>query len=171
MANSELGDEEKSRGGLGDGFYVVLIVAAVETHQQVVKDAHDAHQEEEADDALSKQVTRGALRGLPQVSDKVLLSDKKVDDPSKGSRSLTEAQASTPHHCQESGISIHTVPIGTRHSLKSRGVAVMTLALPLNLLSKEHILQDADEGDDDQEVDVFHHYGVHDELAAGAGGC
>lgn len=51
---AELGDEEQSRRGAGDGFHVLLVVAAEVTQQQIVEDAHNAHQQQEAEDPLSK---------------------------------------------------------------------------------------------------------------------
>ncbi len=56
-----LRDEEESGCGASDGFYVFLVVAAEVTCQQVVEDAHDAHQEEEEDDSFSKQEAWGAV--------------------------------------------------------------------------------------------------------------
>lgn len=158
-----LGDEEESRRSIGDGLHVFLIVAAVVARQQVVEDPHDAHQEQEEEDALSKQVARSALRGLSHVSDKVFLPDDKVDKPSEGSGSLTETQAGAPHHCQERGISVHAITVGTGNPFKSRSFGTLIAAFSLHLLGKESILKHADEGDDDQEVDVLHHFaGVHD---------
>lgn len=57
-----LRDEEKSRRGAGDGLHVLLIVAAEVAPQQVVKDAHDAHEGQEEDDAFPKQVAWGAAQ-------------------------------------------------------------------------------------------------------------
>lgn len=71
---TELREEQESRCSIGDGFYVFFVVAAIVASHQVVKDAHDAHQKQEAHYAFSKQVARCALRGLPQVSNEVLLS-------------------------------------------------------------------------------------------------
>lgn len=117
VTQTGLREEEESRCSAGDGLHVFFIIAAIVTRQQVVEDAHDAHQEQEGDDAFSKQVAGGAakeickktwvrqrpantrrtnwavclpLRGLAHVSDEVLLPDNKIDDPSKGSRSFRQ---------------------------------------------------------------------------------
>lgn len=110
---TSLREEEKSRCSAGDGFYVFLIVAAIVARQQVVEDAHNTHQEQEEEDAFSKQVAGGAtnefekplvktlacktmlegtcvylpLWGLSHVPNKVLLPDDEIEDPSKGGRS------------------------------------------------------------------------------------
>lgn len=54
LAAAGLGNEEQSRRGAGDGFHVLLVVAAEVTQQQVVEDAHDAHQQQEAEDPFAK---------------------------------------------------------------------------------------------------------------------
>lgn len=59
-----LRDEEESRCSAGDGFHVVFVVAAVVGDQQVVEDAHEAHEEQEAEDALSKQVAGSAANQI-----------------------------------------------------------------------------------------------------------
>lgn len=59
-----LGNEEQSWRGAGDGFHVLLVVAAEVTQQQVVEDAHNTHQQQEAEDALPKQIARGAPKGI-----------------------------------------------------------------------------------------------------------
>lgn len=66
---SGLRDEQQSRCGAGDGFHVFFVVAAIEAHQQVVEDAHDAHEDQEEDDALSKHVARGANKGIRRKKD------------------------------------------------------------------------------------------------------
>lgn len=67
MTYTALRNEEKSRCSAGDGFHVFLIVAAVEAHQQVVEDSHNAHQEQEAEDAFSKQVAWGATKKCEKI--------------------------------------------------------------------------------------------------------
>ena len=62
MPYTELRDEEKSRCSVGEEIYVFFIVAAKVTRQQVVEDAHNAHQEQEAEDTFSKQVTWSATK-------------------------------------------------------------------------------------------------------------
>lgn len=57
-------DEQESRCGAGDGFHVVFVVIAIVSDQQVVEDAHDAHEEQEAEDALPKQVARSAANRI-----------------------------------------------------------------------------------------------------------
>lgn len=59
-AHAGLREEEESRRSVGDGFHVVLIVTAKEARQQVVEDAHSAHEGQEEEDAFSKQVAWGA---------------------------------------------------------------------------------------------------------------
>lgn len=49
-----LGNEEQSRRGASDGFHLLLVVVAQITQQQVVEDAHDAHQQQEAEDPFPK---------------------------------------------------------------------------------------------------------------------
>lgn len=49
-----LGNEEQSRRGAGDGFHVLLVVVAQVAQEQIVEDAHNAHQQQEADDSFSK---------------------------------------------------------------------------------------------------------------------
>lgn len=61
MTHTGLREEEKSRCSTSDGLYIFFVVAAVVAQQQVVEDAHDAHQEQEEDDAFSKQVAWGAI--------------------------------------------------------------------------------------------------------------
>lgn len=62
VPHTGLRNEEKSRCSAGDGFYIFFIVAAKVARQQVVEDAHNAHQEQEADDAFSKQVAWSATK-------------------------------------------------------------------------------------------------------------
>lgn len=62
VRHTGLREEEKSRCGAGNGFYVFLIVTAIVARQQVVEDAHSAHEGQEEEDTLSKQVARGAAR-------------------------------------------------------------------------------------------------------------
>lgn len=64
VTQTGLRDEEESRWSAGDRLHVFLIVAAIVTRQQEVEDAHDAHQEQEEDDAFSKQVAGGAGREI-----------------------------------------------------------------------------------------------------------
>lgn len=59
-----LGNEEQSRCGAGDGFHVLLVVAAEVTQQQIVEDAHNAHQQQEAEDPFPKQIARGAAKEI-----------------------------------------------------------------------------------------------------------
>lgn len=49
-----LRNEEQSRRGASDGFHVLLVVVAQITQQQIVEDAHDAHQQQEAEDPFPK---------------------------------------------------------------------------------------------------------------------
>lgn len=62
LAPAGLGNEEQSGRGAGEGFHVLLVVAAQVTQQQVVEDAHHTHQQQESQDAFSKQITRGAAK-------------------------------------------------------------------------------------------------------------
>lgn len=62
VRHTGLRDEEKSRCSVGDGFYIFLIVAAIVARQQVVEDAHSAHEGQEEEDTFSKQVARGAAQ-------------------------------------------------------------------------------------------------------------
>lgn len=57
-------NEEESGCGAGDGFHILLVVIAVVSDQQVVEDAHDTHEEQEAEDALPKQVARSAANTI-----------------------------------------------------------------------------------------------------------
>lgn len=57
-------DEEEGGCGAGDGFHIVFVVIAVVSDQQVVEDAHDTHEEQEAEDALPKQVSRSAANTI-----------------------------------------------------------------------------------------------------------
>lgn len=57
-------DEEESGCGAGDGFHVVFVVVSVVSDQQVVEDAHNAHEEQEEEDALPKQVARSAANKI-----------------------------------------------------------------------------------------------------------
>lgn len=59
----DLRDKEKSGRCAGDGFHVVFVVVAVVANQQVVEDPHDAHEGQEEEDALPKQVARSAAIG------------------------------------------------------------------------------------------------------------
>lgn len=59
-----LRNEEQSRRSAGDGFHVLLVVAAEVTKQQVVEDAHNTHQQQETEDPFSKQITRGAPKEI-----------------------------------------------------------------------------------------------------------
>lgn len=60
--HGELREEQESGCSAGDGLYVFFVVAAVVARQHEVEDAHDAHQEQEADDAFSEQVAWRAAR-------------------------------------------------------------------------------------------------------------
>lgn len=62
VRHTVLRQEEKSRCSVSDGFNVFLIVAAIVAHQQVVKDAHGAHQRQEEEDTFSEQVAWGATQ-------------------------------------------------------------------------------------------------------------
>lgn len=57
-------DEEESGCGAGDGFHVVFVVISVVSDQQVVEDAHDAHEEQEGENALPKQVAGSAANKI-----------------------------------------------------------------------------------------------------------
>lgn len=59
-----LRDEEESGCGAGDGFHVVFVVTTIVADQQVVEDAHDAHEEQETEDALPKQVAGSAANKI-----------------------------------------------------------------------------------------------------------
>lgn len=72
MSHTELRDEEKSRCSIGDDFCVFFIIASKVTNQQVVEDAHKAHQEQEAEDALSKQVAWSATKTFKRVKTTLL---------------------------------------------------------------------------------------------------
>lgn len=50
-----LRDEQQGRGGAGEHLHLLLVAAAHKADQQVVEDAHDAHQDQEEDDSLSKE--------------------------------------------------------------------------------------------------------------------
>lgn len=75
MTHTGLREEEKSRGSAGDGFYVTFIVAAIVAHQQVVEDAHNAHQEQKEQDAFSKHVAFGAAKKFEKNKTKHKLDD------------------------------------------------------------------------------------------------
>lgn len=64
VTHTGLRDEEKSRWSAGDGFHVFFIVVAVVAYQQIVEDAHNAHQEQEEDDSFSKEVAGGATKEI-----------------------------------------------------------------------------------------------------------
>lgn len=62
VAQTDLRDEEKSRCSTRDGFHVVFVLVAVVTNQQIVENAHHAHQEQEEEDSFSKHVPWGATK-------------------------------------------------------------------------------------------------------------
>lgn len=64
LCDTHLRDEEQSRCSAGDGFDVFFIVAAVVANQQIVEDAHNAHQEQEEEDSFSKQVAGSAAEEI-----------------------------------------------------------------------------------------------------------
>lgn len=163
VPDAALWEEEKRRCSVGDSLHRLFVVAAEKACQQVVEDTDQAHQQQEEQDTLSKQVAWSALGGLPHVADKVLLPNKKVDETSKGGWGLVETETSAPHHCQKRWVGVHAVAVCTGHALNCSSVSVMRCALLFYSKGKEDVLKYAQEGDYRQKVNVFHKViGVHD---------
>lgn len=129
------GQEQKCWRCFGDGLDVLFVVTATVGEHQVIYDSHNTHEWQEEENAFPEQEARSALASLPQVANKVLLPDHKVDNASKGSWSLAEADTSAPQYCQKCGVRVHAVSIRTGQTLKRCRIMfrLLTGALFLNL--------------------------------------
>lgn len=133
----------------------------------VVEYSSHGHEEQEQNDALSKQVTGSALSPFPEVAHEVLLPHEQVHQAGKGGRNLAAEKASTPEHGEKRRVRVSAVLVGGVDAVEGGGswplepLAVAVFAFMLQFASKKSVLDDTYQGDDGQQDDASQGVLVH----------